>query len=979
MLTYERLVGEYERVSPQKYPDDLKISTLLSGLPTDVRRYLQLQISDSTKYEQLRDIMLTFERSSSSWCSEQVLKAIGADSGGPMDVDRVKGKGKKGTKGKSEGKGKAKGFDKGKGKGDHSFKGKSDGKGKKGSGKGKGKSESGKGAKGQKTCWICHKPGHVAADCWRRQQVQEDETSSTVTRSTTAPSTSTTTSAPSSSEKSQVRRVLVYDLTDIGEETGDATEAWPSDQVRRLEEVECEGEECELPSSSCLWFRIDQDDEEEYCRAVRGSSASPPYENQPVEVILDSGADCTVLPAEIYGGVGSLSLQGNMSVLLDAQGNRIAGGEERVQVCFQIRDEDGAIIEFKDNVVLAHVQQPLFCLGKLMKRQWKPECDEFGRWTMRRGEACFPLHWSRNSLATYMTISRVTDESPEDPSPPAGPSPPDAMRVQMIIEIPDELECHSHEPGWSMDAFGRLVHLGLNMDRTCNASLRFSPRDWPHRSTLLWREGKKYEIFECGELWSGDIQMEFEEGSQKVITVLSKSTLRPEDLGTPVSGDLPPRAELHAESGVGELRDAGDGDAVGGESMDVDQGDGSVQPRPEGPMLGPHAVEVEGPEQEAIVVNDVRLTETSTLRELRAGCRWMGISKNGSKAAVWSRLKREVALAKLKVSVEASEAVKAEYAREPLVPSLAERPSEDLVLLHETNIPKAAWCEACLASRSREDNYDDAMPTREYPLLSIDYMFTATEGREQPLATHLIVVDSQSKYTQAIAIDGKGGRSLKHCVEEITRLASVLGYTRIGLRYDTEPAMKQLASYVVATRLKMGLATEEEPVAPDPGSHGASRAERYIGTVRSLGNCLLQTVQQHTGHKTESKDPLFAWAYRHAAFLHTRFKVQKDGCSAFELVHGRKYKSKLMPFGSFVYAQFLPRSKSKGESWKPCVWLGRSTLGDLNLVGDAQGIHQARSVRLSPKRFDVEALKTMKGVPWDHTLEALPLRRCRIQ
>ena len=398
-----------------------------------------------------------------------------------------------------------------------------------------------------------------------------------------------------------------------------------------------------------------EDDEEEYCRAVRGSSASPPYENQPVEVILDSGADCTVLPAEIYGGVGSLSLQGNMSVLLDAQGNRIAGGEERVQVCFQIRDEDGAIIEFKDNVVLAHVQQPLFCLGKLMKRQWKPECDEFGRWTMRRGEACFPLHWSRNSLATYMTISRVTDESPEDPSPPAGPSPPDAMRVQMIIEIPDELECHSHEPGWSMDAFGRLVHLGLNMDRTCNASLRFSPRDWPHRSTLLWREGKKYEIFECGELWSGDIQMEFEEGSQKVITVLSKSTLRPEDLGTPVSGDLPPRAELHAESGVGELRDAGDGDAVGGESMDVDQGDGSVQPRPEGPMLGPHAVEVEGPEQEAIVVNDVRLTETSTLRELRAGCRWMGISKNGSKAAVWSRLKREVALAKLKVSVEASE------------------------------------------------------------------------------------------------------------------------------------------------------------------------------------------------------------------------------------------------------------------------------------------------------------------------------------
>ena len=45
--------------------------------------------------------------------------------------------------------------------------------------------------------------------------------------------------------------------------------------------------------------------------------------------------------------------------------------------------------------------------------------------------------------------------------------------------------------------------------------------------------------------------------------------------------------------------------------------------------------------------------------------------------------------------------------------------------------------------RSREDNYHDAMPTRQYPLLSMDYMFSAIEKREQPLATHLVVVDAQ--------------------------------------------------------------------------------------------------------------------------------------------------------------------------------------------------------------------------------------------
>ena len=37
--------------------------------------------------------MLAFERTSSSWSTEHVLKAIGADEPTPMDVDRVEWKG----------------------------------------------------------------------------------------------------------------------------------------------------------------------------------------------------------------------------------------------------------------------------------------------------------------------------------------------------------------------------------------------------------------------------------------------------------------------------------------------------------------------------------------------------------------------------------------------------------------------------------------------------------------------------------------------------------------------------------------------------------------------------------------------------------------------------------------------------------------------------------------------------------------------
>ena len=71
-------------------------------------------------------------------------------------------------------------------------------------------------------------------------------------------------------------------------------------------------------------------------------------------------------------------------------------------------DED-SVISFRDSVVLGHVRQPLFCLGKPMKRGWVPVCDEYDSWYMQKGEAWFPVHWSRNSLATYMRISRLEE------------------------------------------------------------------------------------------------------------------------------------------------------------------------------------------------------------------------------------------------------------------------------------------------------------------------------------------------------------------------------------------------------------------------------------------------------------------------------------------------------------------------------------------------------------------------------------------
>lgn len=156
--------------------------------------WLQLQITETTTYNQLRELVVAYERSTSRWTESMVLGADAVvDTSAPMEVDRIqqKGKGFKGKDGKGKGvKGKdGKGKDgfksKGKTKGGkqfhpHQFQ-KSSGKSWSGHSKGKdqnrdkGKGFGGKtnsGGKGQTiSCWTCG-GNYKAENCWKNSHVR---------------------------------------------------------------------------------------------------------------------------------------------------------------------------------------------------------------------------------------------------------------------------------------------------------------------------------------------------------------------------------------------------------------------------------------------------------------------------------------------------------------------------------------------------------------------------------------------------------------------------------------------------------------------------------------------------------------------------------------------------------------------------------------------------------------------------------------
>ena len=89
---------------------------------------------------------------------------------------------------------------------------------------------------------------------------------------------------------------------------------------------------------------------------------------KPVEVCLDSGADCHVLPLSFYSEeLGTTELSELRMMITDAQENAIRTAETRANITFKLQKENGRTLKVIDSCVFGEVTQPLFAVGKLWK------------------------------------------------------------------------------------------------------------------------------------------------------------------------------------------------------------------------------------------------------------------------------------------------------------------------------------------------------------------------------------------------------------------------------------------------------------------------------------------------------------------------------------------------------------------------------------------------------------------------------------
>ena len=137
------------------------------------------------------------------------------------------------------------------------------------------------------------------------------------------------------------------------------------------------------------------------------------------------------------------------------------------------------------------------------------------------------------------------------------------------------------------------------------------------------------------------------------------------------------------------------------------------QEEPERPQQGAELVQPAEPEQqlvkglediETIKYGENEVTSTSTLKLLRRAYRFYGLPQNGSKKQCWERLTRFLANVELDVALDVAQRYQDDLVRHGTpVPIPKDVTPEEKALRELTHLPRADWCEACTATKSRKN------------------------------------------------------------------------------------------------------------------------------------------------------------------------------------------------------------------------------------------------------------------------------------
>ena len=271
-------------------------------------------------------------------------------------------------------------------------------------------------------------------------------------------------------------------------------------------------------------------------------------------------------------------------------------------------------------------------------------------------------------------------------------------------------------------------------------------------------------------------------------------------------------------------------------------------------------------------------------------------------------------------------------------------------------MPYRSWCKFCVAGKADADPHKHQEEEREssVPVVSMDYCFMSDkrdanddeeeEGEEQEKAKGmpiLVMKDRKHKYVFASVVPRKGADP--YAVRRVGQdLVAILGYKRVVIKSDQEPAIKKLKE---AVRFEHAL---EIPVEESPAYDSSSNApaESTIKRVQGQIRTVWAQLESRLGGECTNSN-LLPWLVRHSGATLSRFQVGNDGQTAHRRLRGRDFNRAITEFGECVWYKH-PRWKKEGKllvRWSDGVFLGvREESGEV-LIGTRDGVLKARSFK----------------------------------
>ena len=186
------------------------------------------------------------------------------------------------------------------------------------------------------------------------------------------------------------------------------------------------------------------------------------------------------------------------------------------------------------------------------------------------------------------------------------------------------------------------------------------------------------------------------------------------------------------------------------------------------------------------------------------------------------------------------------------------------------------WCEECVEAFGREDPHRRIEHRNTWvPVISCDYMFlsgrgvfTRQEGQPREGSSHaqiLLIVDSASMSLFAHAVPQKGVDESGYVVDCFATDVAWLGWSRVIIRSDNEPAIAKLVVEAIKALKVRGIdqAAAEGSVPYDPQRNGAAEAAAIM--LKGIMRALHMGLEKQIGARVPATHPLVAWLARHAA------------------------------------------------------------------------------------------------------------------